>query len=191
VIIRNDARELAAGEVVRYQMLRAREPEVGDAVEDSTLAGNGIRQHDIERRQPVGGDDQHRRIIERVDVAHLALVQTLESAQCGAVHGGWRHALATIAALPVADTHTRPTRHMAMNWNGKVAGRLLGRLAVASIGAALGALRKPRPEGPAAPAEPPPDPRPIEALRQPFFPASFEVPGYRATAERPLSQAGA
>jgi len=78
---------------------------------------------------------------------------------------------------------------MAMNWNSKVAGRLLGRLAVASIGAALGALRKPAPQGPAAAAEPAPDARALEAIGKRFFRASFEVMGHLAKADGHISEA--
>src|ERR1700751_1975911 len=170
-------------------MLRAGEPEVGDAVEHPALVGNGIGQHHIERGQPIRSDDQQCRCIDGVDVAHLALVQALEPAQCGAVHGGWRHALATIAALSAADTRTSPTRYMAMNWNGKVAGRLLGRLALASVGAALGALRKPRPHAAAALAEAPPDPQTLEAIGKRFFRANFAVMGHLAKGDGRISEA--
>ena len=78
---------------------------------------------------------------------------------------------------------------MVMNWNSKVAGRLLGRLAVASIGAALGALRKPPLQGPAALAEPPADPRTLEAIGKRFFRASFEVMGHLAKADGRISEA--
>ena len=77
---------------------------------------------------------------------------------------------------------------MAMNWNGKVAGRLLGRLAVASVGAALGALRKPRPQERAAPAEPASDPQTLEANGKRFFRASFEVMGHLAKADGRISE---
>jgi DnaJ like chaperone protein len=78
---------------------------------------------------------------------------------------------------------------MAMNWNGKIAGRWLGRLAVASMGAALGALRKPRPHEPAALAEPPSDPRTLEAIGKRFFRVSFEVMGHLAKADGRISEA--
>lgn len=76
-----------------------------------------------------------------------------------------------------------------MNWNSKVAGRLLGRLAVASIGAALGALRKPPLREPAALAEPPADPRTLAAIGKRFFRASFEVMGHLAKADGRISEA--
>jgi DnaJ like chaperone protein len=77
---------------------------------------------------------------------------------------------------------------MGMNWNGKVAGRLLGRLAVASMGAALAALRKPRPQESAA-RQPAPDPAPAEAIGKRFFRASFEVMGHLAKADGRISEA--
>jgi DnaJ like chaperone protein len=76
-----------------------------------------------------------------------------------------------------------------MNWNGKVAGRLLGRLAVVSVGAALGALRKPRPREPAALAEPLADARTLAAIGKRFFRASFEVMGHLAKADGRISEA--
>lgn len=76
-----------------------------------------------------------------------------------------------------------------MNWNGKVAGRLLGRLAVVSVGAALSALRKPPPQESAAPAQPPADARTLEAIGKRFFRTSFEVMGHLAKADGRISEA--
>ncbi len=78
---------------------------------------------------------------------------------------------------------------MGMNWNGKVAGRLLGRLAIASMGAALAALRKPRPHEPAAQLDPGAEPQPPQAIGKRFFRASFELMGHFAKADGRISEA--
>src|SRR5215472_9305565 len=78
---------------------------------------------------------------------------------------------------------------MGINWNGKVAGRLLGRLAVVSMGAALAALRKPRAHEPAAHVEPAPDPQAPDVIGKRFFRASFQVMGHLAKADGRVSEA--
>src|SRR3546814_3964355 len=45
----------------------------------SDVCSSDLRQDHVERRQSVRGDDQHVRIAERVDVTHLALVQTRDA----------------------------------------------------------------------------------------------------------------
>src|SRR6266513_2588300 len=84
---------LPARQVIGHQVPGAREPEIGNAVQHPPLVGNRIGQHHVESRQPVGGHDEHRVVIECVDVAHLALVDAGKAAELGAVNDGGRHAL--------------------------------------------------------------------------------------------------
>ena len=56
------------------------EPELGDLGEHCALERDRIGQHDIERRQPIGGDDEHMVRIDIVDVPHLALVDLFQAA---------------------------------------------------------------------------------------------------------------
>ena len=51
---------------------RAREPERGEAGEHAALVGDLGRQHDVERRDAVAGDEQQPLVVERVELAHLA-----------------------------------------------------------------------------------------------------------------------
>ena len=80
--------ERPVGELVRHDVAGAREPEVRDLGQHPALVRDRVRQHHVERRQPVGGHDQHRRRIDLVDVAHLAGVDLPQVAQGRAVHGG-------------------------------------------------------------------------------------------------------
>ena len=76
------------GEVIRHDVAGAREPEVGNARQHAALARNRVGQHHVERAQAVGGDDQHVPVVarDRVDVAHLALVDAREAVQVRLVH---------------------------------------------------------------------------------------------------------
>ena len=89
--VRHDLREVRVrrrGEVIRHDVARAREPEVGNARQNAALAGDRVGQHHVERAQAVGGDDQHVPVVarDRVDVAHLALVDAREAVQVRLVH---------------------------------------------------------------------------------------------------------
>jgi hypothetical protein len=77
--------------MVRNDVAGAGEPEVRNLVEHAPLVRNGVWQHHIERREPVGGDDEHALRIHFVDVAHFAFVDALEAAQGGPVNGGRGH----------------------------------------------------------------------------------------------------
>jgi hypothetical protein len=74
VRVRHDIGEREVGQVVRHQVRRARKPEVGHPGEHLALARDRLRQHHVEGGEPVGGDDEHVRIVDAVDVAHLAAV---------------------------------------------------------------------------------------------------------------------
>jgi hypothetical protein len=79
------AAERQVGQVIGYDVRGAREPELRDLVQHAALARYRIGQHDIECRQPIGGDDQHMIVIQRVQVAHLAAMQARQAGQFGVV----------------------------------------------------------------------------------------------------------
>jgi hypothetical protein len=60
--------------MVGDQVAGAFEPEVGNRGQDRALARNRRRQHHVESREPVGGDDQQVVFADPVDVAHLAAI---------------------------------------------------------------------------------------------------------------------
>jgi hypothetical protein len=64
----------------------APEPEVRDLGQHPALLRDRVRQHHVERRQPVGGHDQHQVAVDRVDVADLAAVEQLEAGELGFEH---------------------------------------------------------------------------------------------------------
>ena len=117
-------RELAAGEMIRHQVRGAREPEIGDAVQHPPLVGNRIGQHHVERRQPVGGDDEHacRHRARRCRAPCPRGCAQDRAARCGR---RWALAWAWYYSGPWAR---HATHSMAMKWIGKVVGGLLGGL---------------------------------------------------------------
>jgi len=74
------------------------------------LSGIASGEHHVESRQPVGGHDEQRVLIDGVDVAHLALVDAGKASEFGAVHDGRRHALGTIAAFEPATPFGRDAK---------------------------------------------------------------------------------
>ena len=56
------------------------EPELGDLGEHLPLEGDGIGQHDVERREAIRRDDEQMIGIDVVDVSHLALVNLAQAA---------------------------------------------------------------------------------------------------------------
>jgi hypothetical protein len=71
--------ERLTGQMVGDDRSGAREPEARDLIEHAAFAGNGIGQYDIEGRQAIGGDDQQALRVERIDIAHLAAMQALQT----------------------------------------------------------------------------------------------------------------
>jgi hypothetical protein len=65
--------------MVRHDVPGACEPEIRDLREHAALAGNRVGQHHVEGAQAIGGDDQHVLLVDRVDVAHLALMDALQT----------------------------------------------------------------------------------------------------------------
>ncbi len=59
-------------QVVRHEMPRAREPVRREARQHAALVGDLGRQHDVEGRDPVAGDEQQPVVVERVELADLA-----------------------------------------------------------------------------------------------------------------------
>jgi hypothetical protein len=77
--IGHGARQRIIGEMVRHDVPGACEPEIRDLREHAALAGNRVGHHDIEGTQAIGSDDQHVLLVDRVDVAHLALMDALQT----------------------------------------------------------------------------------------------------------------
>ncbi len=84
--IRDGTRQRRAGQMVRDDVSRAGEPEIGDLVQHPPLVRDRVWQHHVEGGQPVRGDDEHALRIHFVDVAHLAFVDSLQAGQVGPVN---------------------------------------------------------------------------------------------------------
>ncbi len=61
-----------ARHMIRHDMAELVEPEIGHLVQHHALARNRFIHHDVERRQPVAGDDQDLVVADCVVVAHFA-----------------------------------------------------------------------------------------------------------------------
>ncbi len=90
------------------------EPEVRDRGEDAALAGNGIRQHDVESGQAIARDDQQPVVTDRVVVAHLPAVQERQRAELRfeqrfGIHAG---ALANMARFGRSRTGATSTHEL-------------------------------------------------------------------------------
>ena len=89
------------GQMVGYDMGGASEPEQGNLVQHAAFAWYRIGEHDIERRQAIGGHDQHAIIVQRVQVAHFSAMQPRQAREVGlieaAVIGQWLYASADAA----------------------------------------------------------------------------------------------
>ena len=57
---------------MRHQVGDAIEPERGQLREHAALVGDAAAEHVVEGRDAIGGDDQEVRVVDRVDVTHLA-----------------------------------------------------------------------------------------------------------------------
>jgi DnaJ like chaperone protein len=77
---------------------------------------------------------------------------------------------------------------MGMKWIGKIAGGLLGALALGPIGAALGVLLGHQFDEQSAASEPPPTAEQLAAIGARFFRATFRVMGYLAKADGRVSE---
>src|SRR5580704_3752920 len=77
---------------------------------------------------------------------------------------------------------------MGMKWIGKIAGGLLGALALGPIGAALGVLLGHQFDEQSAAGEPPPTGEELAAIGARFFRATFRVMGYLAKADGRVSE---
>jgi DnaJ like chaperone protein len=77
---------------------------------------------------------------------------------------------------------------MGMKWIGKIAGGLLGALALGPIGAALGVLLGHQFDEQSAASEPPPTAEELAAIGARFFRATFRVMGYLAKADGRVSE---
>ena len=67
------------GEVVGHQVPCFLEPEQRDLGQDLPFERDGVRHHDVESREAIGGDDQQMLGIHVVDITHLALMNLLET----------------------------------------------------------------------------------------------------------------
>ena len=59
-------------QMVRHEIGDAIEPERRQLRQHAALVGNAGAEHVVERRDAIGRDDQQVRVVDRVDVAHLA-----------------------------------------------------------------------------------------------------------------------
>src|ERR1700689_467976 len=122
-------------------------PEQRDLGQYLALEGNRIRQHHVERRESIRGDDEQMLIIYIVDITHLSLVHFFEAAQARLKKRCRMRNLFHVQALATAtiegrrlwrDTACRSTR---MSWNGILFGAMLGFLLTRSAwGAVAGAI---------------------------------------------------
>jgi hypothetical protein len=83
-----DVFHFQARQMIGHHVARFREPEQGDLRQDLSLEGNGIGQHHVEGRQAVGGDDEQMLGVHVVNIAHLSLVDFLETAQLRVSNSG-------------------------------------------------------------------------------------------------------
>ena len=67
-----EARHVGGDEVMRHEVGDAIEPERGQLREHAALVGDAAAEHVVEGRDAIGGDDQEVRIVDGVDVTHLA-----------------------------------------------------------------------------------------------------------------------
>ena len=136
------------GEMIGDHVPRLREPEQRDLREHLALERDGVRQHDVESRQAIGGDDQQMLGIHVVDIAHLALVNLLQTAQMRLEKRcrlrNLLHACAACRLLPLRvegrrlwrDKVDRSTR---MSWRGAFFGAVIGLLITRSVWGAVSA----------------------------------------------------
>ena len=80
---RYDALGIDAGQVVGHYMAEPVEPEIGQGVEHASLVGDRLGHHDVERAEPIGGDDQQLVAADGVGVAHLAAVHERQGLDAG------------------------------------------------------------------------------------------------------------
>ena len=73
-----EARHVGGHEVVRHQVGDAIEPERGQLREHAALVGDAAAEHVVEGRDAIGGDDQEVRVVDGVDVTHLATANERE-----------------------------------------------------------------------------------------------------------------
>ena len=118
-------------------------------VSTSPLKRNGVGQHHVERRQPVGGDDEQMIGIDIVNVAHLPLVNPAQTADLrlsnnggdcenGSMYGCGLLPLRSGRSAIVAGRSHRSTR---MAWKGTFFGALVGLLVTRTVwGAVVGAI---------------------------------------------------
>ena len=127
-----------------------RKPEQRNLREHFALEGDRIRQNDVECRQAIRRDDQQMLRIHIVNVAHLSLMNLLETAQAR-LEKRCRlryllHACVACRLLPLREEGRRLWRDTAdrstqMGWNGAFFGAVIGLLATRSAwGAVLGAF---------------------------------------------------
>jgi hypothetical protein len=72
VVARDDARGIVAGEVVRHDVRKAREPGERHLRQHAALAWDRLLHDDVERAQAIARDHQQAVVADRVVVAHLA-----------------------------------------------------------------------------------------------------------------------
>jgi hypothetical protein len=79
--------------MISDQIRGALEPEVGQLGQHGPLARDRVRQHHVEGRQPVGGNDEHVIVVDGIDIADLAAVDELEALQIALIQGfdNYRH----------------------------------------------------------------------------------------------------
>jgi hypothetical protein len=61
-------------------MSSSAKPEIGYFVQYPPFLRDGVGEHDIEGREAIGRDDQHRFRVYRIDIADLTLMDPFEAA---------------------------------------------------------------------------------------------------------------
>src|SRR5688572_23945987 len=98
--------------MIRDRILEAIEPEIGNGCEHLALAGYGRRHDDVEGGDPVAGDDEDMRGIDRVEIADFAAMEErkpqlrLEQAHSIVRRLDWNASLHHSAANPMAASHS-------------------------------------------------------------------------------------
>src|SRR5690606_19464323 len=70
-----------ARQVIRNDVAQTIEPEIRQRGEQHALAGDRVRQHDVECRDAIGRDDQQVLVVDSVDVADFAPSQRREAVE--------------------------------------------------------------------------------------------------------------
>jgi hypothetical protein len=65
--------------VIGHDVTGAGEPEHRNLVQHTALSRDRIGQHDVERREAIGRDDQHVIVVHGIDIAYLAAMRARQT----------------------------------------------------------------------------------------------------------------